>query len=818
MFTGTLYGGDNMNGVSSRTAAFLRACGLLSGLALVVPTGDGQVLEEIVVTAQKREQSIQEVGIAITALSGTQIEELGLESSSDIARLTPGVSIAATSAGQDAQFSIRGVTQTDFTDFVEPPNAVYVDEGYIATTQGQRFGMFDLERVEILKGPQGTLFGRNATGGLVHYITRKPGREREGYGELTYGSYDQVRFEGAIGGPVSNNLSARLSGMFNRHDEIADNRYPFGNPINVLTGQPFVGSPSGAEDHWNDNQFAIRGQVLWQISDAAALLVSAFGAHEEISVGYYQQGAVTAIIDANGNHVNTIRAQDDPNRCEAISAETGACLPIDFVDGDFGDTLRPVVGGDLFGYREFGGTDNLDVSVDHALDDGNEYDVVGATGKLTWDLDRFTLTAISHFVDYEKRQTLDTDVSPIPQSLVINNNETQTFSQELRLNGEGNRHRWLAGFYYLLIDNDNVIGLGFSPDSPITLLTFGVPFETASVVGLETDSNSVFGQIEYDLTDRLTLTTGARVIFEDKDFQYDNFLFPNPNDELVDDDQPPFNTGIFEYPSFADRTSDTLWAGRLALEFSPNDEWLWWGAISRGIKAGSFNGKLNDFTPPLPAADVPYKEEVLLAYEVGFKSTLFNGRANLNGSTYYYDYDDYQAFVFSGSSGFVRNADAEYAGAELQLIARPTDQFDLVLGAAWIDAEVKNLEIATNVFRDVEPAHTPEWQLSGIARYSWPGQVRSGSIAAQADVSYTDDRFHNIRNFDGQRMAAYWLANARLSWTSSDKRWEGTFFVNNIADERYVVTGFDLATLCGCAEEAYGKPRWYGVSLRYNSR
>jgi iron complex outermembrane receptor protein len=556
-----------------------------AAICLWLPAGalHAQVLDEIVVTAQKREQSIQEVSIAITAFSGEQLDRLGLESSSEIARLTAGVSIAATSAGQDAQFTIRGVTQTDFTDFVEPPNAVYVDEGYIATTQGQRFGLFDLERVEILKGPQGTLFGRNATGGLVHYITRKPTREFEAFVEGLYGSYNQTRVEAAVSGPLGERLTGRMSVMYNRHEEIADNQYPFGNPTNVLTGEPFVGSPSGAEDHWNDNQYALRGQLLWEIDDRTELLASVFAAHEEVSVGYYQQGALTAIFDANGNHVNSIRDASDPNRCEAISAETGGCLPIDFVDGDFGDPFRPVIGGDLFGYTDFGGTDNLDVSVDHALDDGNEYDVAGFTGNLSWVLEPFTVTAITHLVNYEKRQTLDTDVSPIPQSLVINKNDTGTFSQEVRLNGERDSWRWVAGLYYLRIDNDNVIGLGFSPDSPITLLTFGFPFETSSVVNLETDSWSAFGQVEYDLSDAWTFIAGLRVVSEKKDFQYDNFLFPSPNDHLVDDDQPPLDTGVFEYPSFTDDTSETLWAGKVAVEFSPDDRWMLWGAVNRGV-------------------------------------------------------------------------------------------------------------------------------------------------------------------------------------------------------------------------------------------
>lgn len=789
---------------------------LLLPFLIGVPAASAQVLEEVVVTAQKREQTIQDVSIAITAWTGEQVRELGLESSSEIARITPGVSIAATSAGQDAQFSIRGVTQTDFTDFVEPPNAVYVDEGYVPTTQGQRFGLFDLERVEVLKGPQGTLFGRNATGGLVHYVTRRPTTEPEAYADIQYGSYDQIRLEGAVSGPLSDRVTGRISAMYSYHDEIAENHYPAGNPTNPLTGQPFVGSRAGADDMWNDDQWAVRAQLQWDISDRANLLLSGFASHEEVSVGYYQQGAITAVLDAAGNHVNSIRAEDDPQGCEAISADTGACLPVDFVDGTFGNPFRPVVGGDLFGYRELGGEDDLDVSVDHALDDGNEYDIHGGTANLTWAFDAATLTAISHFMSFEKVQTLDADVSPAPQSIVNNNNETDTFSQEIRLSGDGDNLSWVAGFYYLRIDNENVISLDFPVDSPITLLLPFGPFDSASLVNLETDSYSVFGQLDWDLSERLTLVAGSRVIFEDKEFHYRNFFFPNINDHLVDTDQPPLDSFGFTYPEFQDDTSDTLWAGRLALEFRPHDDLLWYLSVDRGVKAGSFNGKLNDFSPPLPEENIPYDEEILTAYETGFKSTLWAGRAQLNGSFYHYDYKDYQAFVFSGSSGFVRNADAETFGAELEFHARPTEALELILNGSWTDATVDDLEVANGVFRDVTPAHTPEWQFTGLARYTWPQAVMNGDIRVQVDATYTDDRFHNIRNFNAQNMDSFWLANARLSWLAADDRWEASVFVNNLSDERYVTTGFDLATLCGCAEEAYGRPRWYGVRVRLN--
>ena len=146
---------------------------LLQAIILTLPV-QAAVLEEVIVTAQKREQSLSDVGIAVTAFTGEQIDALGFETSTDIIGMSPSVYVSADTGGQNRKFTIRGVTQNDFLDSSEAPVAVYIDEGYISTQQGQVFGLFDMERVEVLKGPQGTLFGRNATGGLVHYVTRKP--------------------------------------------------------------------------------------------------------------------------------------------------------------------------------------------------------------------------------------------------------------------------------------------------------------------------------------------------------------------------------------------------------------------------------------------------------------------------------------------------------------------------------------------------------------------------------------------------------------------------------------------------------------------
>lgn len=312
------------------------------------------------------------------------------------------------------------------------------------------------------------------------------------------------------------------------------------------------------------------------------------------------------------------------------------------------------------------------------------------------------------------------------------------------------------------------------------------------------------------------MVAGLRVVQEEKEYRYENQLFLNNDDSYLETNQTPLAFGL-EYPAFTGDTSQTMWTGKLQLEYRPFDNFLIYGGVNRGVKAGSFNAKLNELaTAPLSAAEIPYDEEILLAYEVGFKSTFFEGTTRLNGNFYYYDYDDYQAFVFQLSSGVIRNADARYKGIELELFSNPVDNLSLMLSASLLDAEVKGVEVAPGIFRDVEPSFTPSVQLAGMLRYQWPEIFFNGTTAIQLDTNYASNAFHNIRNFQSHKMPAYVVGNAKITWLSQDERWGASFFVKNLADARYKITGFELSTACGCTEEGYGMPRWFGGEIRYN--
>jgi iron complex outermembrane recepter protein len=824
------------------------------------------ILEELVVTAQKREESIQDVGIAITAFSGEQLKAFGFINNTEVAAYTPGVYISGNNGGHTQQFSIRGATQNDFADVAEAPNAVYVDEAYQATGQSQLFASFDMERVEILKGPQGTLFGRNATGGLVHYITNKPTQEKEAYIDVGYGSYDSVRAEGAVSGALSDTISARVAGMYSGHDDVLDNVFtdaslpPTPGALVGAGGRAptLTSNPDNHDDLWTEDQWALRGQLLFQPNDDIEFLFKAQYAQSKPASGPYQHAATVAFVDdtdgdgVEDQTVDTAFNRDLRTNCETISVNTGLCVNSIF-DGDF-DGVRPNDRGDFFGFSEADGQEGLDVNTDHTTSDNDQTKLYGFGGTLRWNLDWAELISVSSYSHQTKRQSLDVDSGPAPQFIVMNQSEFDWFSQELRLEGETDRFRWITGAYYLNIDGKYAQGLAdtlgginifgglfFGPvfndtngdgtGLPLNIITGEVGptaggdtfLEGTLNAELETNSYSIFGQIDYDLTDQLTFNLGFRGIIEEKDYSYTSRLYNNVRDSRTDGALFGGGTALpiifnptapleFLAP-FQDKTSDFLWSGKVQLNYAFSDDLLLYGGVNRGVKAGSFNAPL---LTNLAQEDYGYDEEILLSYEIGFKSTILDGKARLNMSAYYYDYTDYQGFQFVGTSGAVFNVDAVYKGFEAELITSPTDNIDMIFSFGYIDAKVKDVLVAPNRPRDVEPAFTPEVQFSGLGRYTWPNVLMGGSVTLQIDGNYASKTFSNINNFGTHKQDGYWIGNARVRWISQDERWEVGGFVNNFSDTRNQLIGFELSAISGSDEQSFGKPRWAGVSLRYN--
>ncbi|MCB2062484.1 MAG: TonB-dependent receptor [Novosphingobium sp.] len=779
--------------------------------------------DDIIVTAQKRDENVQDVGIAIQAFSGDQLRAFGVTESPDIATFTPGVHISGNLAGQNIQYTIRGVTQNDFNDIVEAPNAVYLDEGYIAIAQGQTFAVFDVDRVEVLKGPQGTLFGRNATGGLVHYISRLPSlTEWEGFVDMRLGVMEnpktptQFTVEAGVGGPLSDKIGVRVAGRWNKQQPYLINSYPVG----AVGGSP---GPGAGADLGDDDTLAGRFTVLAEPSDGFQAILSANVARSRMGTGPYQQKPTIAEFDANGELINVLDVGPNETRASigvaggpnVIDGDAGSDLDNNGVVGGAGEIYGRAPGADFFGYIDADGSGNR-FSSDFAFKDQGSTDTWGLNLRLKLDLsDSITLSSITDYKDYEKLLFIDVDSGPANQLVNYAGVDAKQFSQELRLNGEADGLTWVAGLYYLNIDTDSINGL----KAPTGSLVPGAPIDIASTAHLKTESYSAFGQINYDLTDQFRVVLGGRVIREKKDYFFIQELYASPDAYVV---QPaegllfpigPIYPGGVPSP-YTDKASKTLYAGKLQIEFRPNTDTLFYAGINRGVKAGSYNAQLNGGLPT-PDSAIKYGPETLWSYEGGFKLDLADNKVRLNGSLYYYDYKNYQSFLFTGVAGMVVNADARTFGGELSLQANPVDGLDVAAAISLFDAKVKDvpLRIGGPISKDVKPTYAPETQFSLFARYGW--DMLGGEMSIKGDMSYSSSYYYNLRNFDADQFPSYWLFNVGVDW-ALDSGLELGIGVDNLTNEKIGIQGFDLATLCGCNEVSYKTPRTFFVRSRFS--
>jgi iron complex outermembrane recepter protein len=773
--------------------------------------GGSALSGEIIVTAQRREQSIQKVGIAITAYSSEQLRALNVTDSRELAAITPGVHLGGALAGQNSQYTIRGVTQNDINDIVEAPNAVYLDDGYIAIGQGQTFALFDIDRVEVLKGPQGTLFGRNATGGLVRYITRKPKLDTvEGFVDLNYGIHDSpgsptaFHGEAAINLPMGSMMATRFAVMWNKAQPYLRNEYPAG----AVGGSPGPGAGANLGD---DDTLAGRVTTLFEPSDGARILLSVNAARTRMATAPYQQKPTIGIFDAAGELVNVINVSPTETRAsiDANGQDFGSDLNN---DGVFGDSFgRPVPGGDFFGYKDLDGSDPR-TSGDFAFRNHGRVRTWGVNLNGEFDLsDNVKLASVTDYKHFYKIGFLDTDSGPGNQSAAYQGVRASTFSQEVRLTGKTDLVDWTTGLYYLHIRTHSLTGLKF----PVGSVVPGAPFDLGADATLKTNSYSAFGQLDWHIAPRLTLITGARVIREQKNHNFFQGIWGTVDSRKVAEGTPIVIGPLFTPgpTPYADKSKKTLWAGKVQLDFQVNPDLLIYAGINRGVKAGSYNAAVPGGIA-VPTSSIPYKAETLTNYEAGFKYTFPDGKTRFNASAFYYDYKDYQAFLFAGVSGVVINADAITKGAEASLFTSPVRGLDVGLSVSYFDAKVKDVPLRAGgpIRREVEPVYAPPLQASAIVRYEW--EAFGGKLSVQSDASYTDRFYYNLRNFDADKYGRTVMVNAGLGW--SNDVWELNFRIRNLTDVHQGIQGFDLATLCGCNEVSYKPPRFFQLGARYN--
>lgn len=763
-------------------------------------TDEGVLGGDIVVTAQRRSQNAQDVGIAMLAVSGEEIRLLGLNSSVDLAKIASNVALSGSYGGLTSQFTIRGVTQNDFNDHVESVVATYVDDTYVAMQQGANFTLFDIDRVEALKGPQGTLFGRNATGGLVHYVTKRPTDTFEGYVDATYASYNDARIEGALSGPLVPGVDARLSGLFERSDGYLKNAYPGRTFVAGSRPQGDVLADGGADLGGLKSNVALRGQVTADLADNVDLWVSGFYSNMIAGSAPYQLSDRTLNIqDANGNQLDTVFASPTET-CEIVKA--GLCAPGFFE----ASPTRAAPGADFYGYTDPDGR-GLKTSIDYAFDDGSRAKTWGGSGKLTASFGAANLTWISDYKRFTKDFQFDLVPDPTNAYLWIAQSHANTLSQEVRLDGVSRRLTWVFGGYFLRINNHSTNGFGFLPGG-----IFGAAgFDEPRIVHLLSHSTSLFGQGEYRLSDTLTAIAGLRASREKKAYDFSILaVTTGPADDPRDFDY----AGGFLEGAYHAKTSETLWNWKAQLNWKPQDDLLVYAGVTQGQKAGSFNQAGSELFANDGAA-IPYKPERLISYETGFKSSLLDRRLRVNASAYYYDYRNYQAAQWTGISSIIINADARFYGFEGEVGGSVTRDVDVSFNGAYQKNTVKDVPVAGGL-RDVSTTFAPRWTGSGLIRYTYPQAVAGGRVAVQVAGRYQSMVWQNLNNFTANRLRGYATADARLGWIAPGDRYEFALFAKNIFDKRYETVGFDEAYVTGGSITSPGRPRWIGVNGRVN--
>ena len=710
-------------------------------------------IEEILVTATKRTQNLQDISVSMTALSGDKLDAFGFEDTRDIFSQIPNVS---TSEGSfSADITIRGNSTLNPSLAGEDNVALYFDEVYRPAAFYGGGVMMDVERAEVLRGPQGTLFGRNSTAGLVHFISRKPTEKQEGYLNFEYGSYGTNIVETAISGPISDQVRGRLALKYHQDDGFQDNQGPAGGKLGVT------------------DRITGRAHLDIDINDDMNLLLSLEASDaDDIGKAFNYWGLMDpAIFDPEYGFYEV---------CDAKRVLASQCVGAGGFSDPSPDVTEP--------YTEH----------DPRAGDGRyTLETETVIAKLTWQLNNdMELVSISALDSIDRYFNTDEDGSAVGAfGGAAQYDDTYTvdgdqFSQEFHLSGGDEGRNWLVGLFYLDDDRgstSSVAGYEWGEGNPDTM------------ANIDTKSYAVFGEINRSLSDTLSMVAGFRYTDEEKEVQITT-------------------QGL----SGADRLTGENLSGKLGLEWRPRDEMMIYASLSTGFRSGNFNSDL--FFGDLTAMTSVDSEEVT-AFELGSKSTLMDGRLQLNAALFYQDVSDKQGITYDSNaaapvSRLISIGDADIYGVELELLAVPTDNLELSLGIGWFDSEISAdpayiIYSADNIARTLDGSElgSPDLMVNGVASYNIP--LNDGAVVTlQTDFSHNSEGIGTGGN-EYNYSEAKTLVNARVFWVSASEKWEVQAYVKNVFDTEYIDNTYGIAG----SDYVYGNmgmPRWAGIKVGMN--
>lgn len=726
--------------------------------------------DEIVVTARRREESLQEVPISITAISEEAIQNQSINELIDLQRQVPGLQIASATSSPIGNFiTIRGQGQADQLLTTDGSVGVYIDGVYNPRSLGLSSILQDVQRVEVLRGPQGTLFGRNTTGGAVSVITQQADSEFGGSLRVIGGDYNNFDVSGILNVPIGRDAGLRMYARRAMRDG-------------------FATDAAGRDLNDEDLSYARARFDLIPSPDVSISLTADYGE-----------------VETGGGAIQMSAWQYAGNAHAEVAAQTCLCVP--------GlaelNAVVPLMNSWIVNSgmdRTFGGQQQI-----------SEAETWSATANVSWDIsDSLTFRSISGYREMQRRDVEDLDGTP----LLILQPDLRTrfsfFSQEFQLLGGTETFQWVLGAYYSNEEgNDGSVTPALPFLNPANPNTFD-----ADVVN---DSVALFGQATWEFAPRWSATAGVRWTEEHKEMVSRNHFIVVPFQE-----QPPIPTAggfcridpaqlddpAICQASFSDDFSDYSWL--LSLDYDITDDVMVYASASYGFRGGGQNLR---GTPNTGSFDA-YEPETALNYEVGLKSSSFDGRLIVNGALFLTEYEDIQrSIIVAGLPPSTRTGNAAAAtltGGEVEVAWNPIDPLTLAFTAAYLNGEYDEyINIGDGLDHSADPWPAPEWTYSASARYVVP--LSMGDLAFQLDYSHADPVSTAIAGTNAQLVSALEgtdtdLFNGRISLDIDSINAQVAVFGRNLADEDYYTSRLSVV---GVGLRYAGYPRYVGAELRW---
>ncbi len=724
---------------------------------------DGKAVEEsgssdIVVTAFKRSERLQRVGATIEALPAETLRTSRIGEIKDLATFVPNVDIKETAPGALPTVTIRGIGLDDFSTVSSPAAGIYVDEVPLSSPGLMSGNFFDLQRIEVLKGPQGTLYGRNTTAGAINILSATPENAFDYAAKAGYGNYDTFDAELMLNLPLADRAQLRLSGKTIQQGK------------GFWTSSLLDSGASGKRDIGSRNLFLGRAQLALQPLDDLDILLKVEGERSRSEMGVPQFNGTFGIGTPFVPCAAILSGRLDNSGCA-----------------------------DAYGYRQ---TRSNPFIGDWKGRFPYNVDQINLLGKVQYRIAEFDLTSITGYIDFKRLYHIDVDATPLNQFDFDENEKVREFTQELRVGRQTKLVDIIAGAFYSW---DRVIGDNSNLNSQWPLLLLGAASGAGKTnYNQVTRTAAIYANGTWHLGSRIDLVTGIRYTREKRRY-FGGTTFDTPS--------PLF--GVSD--TFIDGTiRDRNVTGKIGLNYRLRDDVLLFASASRGRKSGGFfSGFTNNQNQLLP-----YRAETLYAYEVGAK-TRFSSAVTFNISGFWYDYHDPQTFVryvdpaTSLSIQRVGNVDsARVFGTDIDLIVKPVTSVTLSGGLGLLDTRLSSFTTAAGpVPAGNRLPNAPASSFTGRALYEIP--VGPGAkLALQGEARYSSSVFKDAGNDPLIAAERFWLFNGRVSLTDPRSHWEVALWGRNLTDRRYVVQGTNLASL-GVVNRIYNAPRTFGLELSY---